>query len=96
VHKPGVGGEPYFSWGWDEITWFAHQPEAYNNAWLQYAWRWVREHDPNGWLQMPTQRCLADPVDGYGWYHANKRGPGCPHGFGQEDAIKGIWGSDPK
>lgn len=94
VARPGVGGQEYFSWGWDEITWFAHQPEDYRNEWLKYAWEWVRQHDSNGWLQMPTQRCLADPVDGQSWYHANRPGPHVPLGFDQEDTIRRIWGGE--
>ena len=34
-------------WGYDEITWFAHQPEAYRAEWLRYAWDWVRKTDPD-------------------------------------------------
>ncbi|MBN2452427.1 MAG: hypothetical protein JXR77_18720 [Lentisphaeria bacterium] len=92
--KGGQGGRPYWTWGYDEICWFAHQPEAYRNAWLRYAWRWVREHDVNGFLQMPGSRCLADPVDGLRWYEANTRSPACPNGFGQEETIRAIWAED--
>jgi hypothetical protein len=35
-------------WGYDEITWFAHQPEGYRAEWLRYARDWVRKTDPNG------------------------------------------------
>jgi len=85
----GVGG--CWVWGWDEISWFAHQDEAYRNQWLRYAWDWVREHDANGWLQMPGSRCLHAPVDGLGWYRANARSAACPEGFGQEETIRAVW-----
>ena len=50
--KPGEAGMGRFwVWGWDEITWFSQQPEAYRNQWLRYAWQWVREHDPVGYVQ---------------------------------------------
>ena len=32
---PGLGGS--WTWGWDEISWFANQPEAYRNEFLGYA-----------------------------------------------------------
>ncbi|MCK5862379.1 MAG: hypothetical protein KAH38_07830 [Candidatus Hydrogenedentes bacterium] len=91
--EPGKGGLPYWSWGWDEITWFAHQTEEYRNQWLRYAWDWLRENDPNGWLQMPAQRCLTGAVDGRKWYHGNTRSAAAPDGFNQEETIKAIWAS---
>ena len=84
------------AWGWDEITWFARQGEAYRNDWLYYANNWVRAHDSNGYLQMPAQRCLVDKVDGTTWYYANTRGENAPHGFNQEEAIKAIWNGTSK
>ena len=43
-------------WGWDEINWFINQPESYRNEWLEYAYSWVRENDPNGYFQLPLRR----------------------------------------
>ena len=99
--KGGQGGLRHWAWGYDEICWFAHQPEDYRNAWLRYAWDWVRTHDPNGFLEMPGSRCLADPVtkgDGgdLSWYYANHPSSAMPDGFNQEDAIKAIWAGDAK
>jgi hypothetical protein len=92
--KGGQPGLPYWTWGYDEIDWFARQPEAYRNEWLRYAWKWVRETDPNGFLQMPGSRCLHDPVDGKKrWYYANSRAS-FPEGFSQEETIKEIWAGD--
>jgi len=88
--RGGQPGVPWHTWGYDEIDWFAHQPEEYRNEWLAYAHRWVRETDPNGFLQMPGSRILHDPVDGKDWYHANSR-IFFPRGFHQEDAIRRIW-----
>jgi hypothetical protein len=92
--KPGEGGQPWWTWGWDEISWFAHQPEDYRNRWLRYAWDWVRKTDPNGFLEMPGSRCLHHPVDGLWWYRANTKGPSCPDGFSQEETIRAIWKED--
>jgi len=89
-----------FTWGYDEITWFAHQAESYRNQWLRYAWDWLKEHDPDGHLQMPGGRMLTNGPqfpDGSGkanWYFANTKSEACPRGSGQEETIKAIWASD--
>jgi len=88
-------------WGYDEISWFAHQPESYRNEWLWYAWNWLREHDTNGFLQMPGSRVLHDgPVTEDGkkiwWYFANMKSKACPEGFNQELTIKDIWQKQPR
>jgi hypothetical protein len=64
------------------------------NEWLGYAWRWVREHDPEGYVQMPGFRCLAGAANGHRWYDVNRSSAATPNGFGQEDAIRTIWTSD--
>jgi hypothetical protein len=94
AQKPSI-----FVWGYDEITWFAQQPETYRNEWLRYAWKWLKEHDSAGFLEMPGGRMLTHgPIAPEGgtvnWYFANTKSPECPHGFSQEDAIKAIWLSD--
>jgi hypothetical protein len=90
--QAGLGG--CWVWGYDEITWFSQQPEAYRNEWLRYAWRWVREHDQVGYLEMPGSRCLAGVAKGKQWYCANKASAATPDGFGQEDTIRAIWAQD--
>lgn len=93
--KPGMAGQgPFWVWGWDEITWFSQQPEPYRNGWLRYAWRWVREHDPEGYVQMPGMRCLAGAANRRRWYDVNRPGAATPDGCGQEDVIRSIWASD--
>src|SRR5580658_752481 len=91
-------GASIFTWGYDEITWFAQQPESYRNEWLRYARSWLREHDRNGFLEMPGGRMLtngpAASREGSGrinWYFANTKSAACPHGFSQEETIKAIW-----
>lgn len=78
-------------WGYDEITWFAHQSQAYRSNWLAYAQGWVRQTDPNGHLQMPGSRTLASPVGRLRWYYANNPSPALPEGFGDEAAIRAVW-----
>lgn len=95
--QAGIPGKKPFVWGYDEICWFARQPQDYRNAFLRYAWDWLRKEDPNGWLQMPTRRNLADPVNNGGtidMYQANTHSAACPHGFGQEETILSIWSRD--
>jgi hypothetical protein len=91
---PGTHVADWWTWGWDEICWFAHQPADYRNAWLRYADRWLRETDPNGFLQMPVSRCLCSPVGDVTWYLANTPSEATPQGFGQEETIKAIWAQD--
>jgi hypothetical protein len=90
-------GEPHMGgcwvWGYDEMSWFAHQDPEYRAHWLRYAWDWVREHDANGYFQMPGSRVLHAPVDGHGWYYANRRSETLLHGFGDEVTIRTIWSS---
>ncbi len=89
---PGDAGMgKFWVWGWDEITWFSQQPEKERNDWLRYAWSWVREHDHEGYVQMPGARCLSGAADGQRWYRVNNRSAATPDGFGQEDTIREIW-----
>ena len=88
--KPGAGGN--WVWGYDEITWFAHQNKQYRADWLKYAWDWVRQTDPNGFLQMPGSRTATSPDTR--WYFANNPSPAVPSGLADEEAIKAIWAGD--
>ena len=85
-----------FIWGYDEITWFSVLPEAARNAWLHYAWNWIKEHDPNGHLEMPGSRVITPPrgSGGLRWFWANTRGDACPNGSNTERTIKEIWAAD--
>ncbi len=87
--QAGAGG--IWIWGYDEISWFAHQSRRYRADWLRYARDWVRRADSGAHLQMPGSRTLASPVEGKRWYHANDPSPAVPGGFGDEEAIRSIW-----
>ncbi|MBR9854320.1 MAG: hypothetical protein GYB37_07035 [Algicola sp.] len=81
-----------FIWGYDEITWYALQPEDYRNQWLEYAWDWIRDVDPNGFLQMPGNRKVVPSSEVWQErYRANSQSWTCPEGYGQEETIKAIW-----
>jgi ankyrin repeat protein len=91
------GGQPIgfpWIWGYDCGSWFAHQNLQYRNAYLKYAYNWLRENDPAAHLQMPTRLNLAVPVEGVKMWHGNMRSKACPDGFNQEEAIKAIWESE--
>jgi hypothetical protein len=92
--NPGKPSKSPFIWGWDEITWFALKPEAERNDWLRYAWKWLKQTDPNGHLQMPGSRVMTPgKPDAPGWYWANTRSDACPQGFNTEETIKELWGT---
>jgi len=87
-----------WTWGWDEISWFANLPEQSRNDWLWYASGWIAVNDPNGHLMMPGARVVAsnDAVVGEGYvsnwmYNANTFSGNCLNGFNQEETIKKIW-----
>ena len=88
------GGGYNWVWGYDEITWFAHQSKQYRSEWFHYAWNWVRKTDPNGYVEMPGARILSSPLDHLRWYYANTPSSVVPEGFGDEDVIRAIWKSD--
>ncbi|MGJ7029729.1 hypothetical protein [Niabella hirudinis] len=82
----------HFIWGYDEITWFYLQPEAYRKQWLQYAYHWVRSQDPNGFLQMPVSRVVSlCEGKGGGKYRGNTRSATNPDGLNVEETIKELW-----
>jgi hypothetical protein len=90
--NPGKRSKPPFVWGWDQITWFALLPDADRNQWLRYAWKQVKEGDPNFHLQMPGSRILTPgKPNAPGWYWANTRSDACPDGFNTESTIKELW-----
>lgn len=86
----------HFVWGWDEISWFSLQNENDRNNWLEYAYNWVRETDPNGHLQMPVCRMISCPNETLRSYFANTKSAACPVGYSQEETIKRLWNSRKK
>jgi hypothetical protein len=90
--EPNTKGQFNWVWGYDEITWFAHQSREYRSNWLQYAWNWVRSTDTNGWLEMPGSRTARSPDTQ--WYFANNPNAAVPTGLGDEEAIRAVWAAD--
>jgi hypothetical protein len=84
-----------FVWGWDEISWLSLQPEDYRNEFIKYAYQWLKDNDPNGFLQMPGNRMITCPNETAGSYRVNTRSDACPIGYSQEETIKMLWGELP-
>ena len=84
----------YHPWGWDEISWYAKQPETYRNKWLKKVWKWIKITDPNGHIEMPGYRWLCCPNKTNNIYQANTKSEDCPYGYNQEETIKAIWKKD--
>jgi hypothetical protein len=89
--KEKAGDIPFWVWGYDEISWFAHQSKQYRTQWLIYVYNWVKKTDLNGHLEMPGGRQTTSPLDHKKWYYANEPGTGTPDGQGDEDTIREIW-----
>eukprot|EP00040_Diaphanoeca_grandis_P011034 m.56471 g.56471 ORF g.56471 m.56471 type:complete len:433 (-) comp22251_c0_seq2:52-1350(-) len=93
TNHPGVQDpkDTFHPFGYDEISWFAHQPPAYRDWWLGYAASWLAQNDPAGHFEMPALRPLSDGVfstrPNIDYYDATNTGDG----FGQESAIAAIW-----
>jgi hypothetical protein len=78
-------------WGYDEISWFARQPEQYRNEFLEYAVSRIAEVDSLGHLQMPGSRNITNSATSTGTYRANTKSKTCASGQNQEETIKKIW-----
>jgi hypothetical protein len=89
LDKPSFGEEISW-WGFDEISWFANQPQWYRSQWLKYIYNWVRETDPMGHFEMPGRRTAALRQQNGSirqmMYSASKT-----DGFGDEDTIREVW-----
>jgi len=87
---PGRPAEGYFIRGYDEITWFSLKSEEEQEAWLEYAFNWIRKTDPNAYMQMPVSLLVTDGTS-QKRYKANIMSPACPNGTGLEVKIKELW-----
>lgn len=81
--KPGQRGQWPWLWGLDEISWFAHQPQAYRNRWLVYAAGRVPQLDPDASFQMPGRRNVTGTAQNEQLYRADLAG--------QAETIQRIW-----
>lgn len=88
---PGVANiSEHFVWGYDEISWFYKQPEAYRNEFLIYADQYIKRVDPVGFIEMPGSRVVT-LENGNTRYRANRVSESLPSAQSQEETIKAIW-----
>jgi hypothetical protein len=88
--------DSHFIWGYDEISWFYLQSEEYRDSWLKYAYNWLRENDPNGFLQMPVGRVVTVQNRETGGrlttrFRANPPSETIPNGKNLENTIRELW-----
>ena len=85
------------TWGMDEITWYANQPDWYRAEFLEYAYEWVMNEAPgDGFFAMPGQRVARiydenNNVLVWQYYAYNPQNH--KNGCGDEAVIKEIWAS---
>ena len=87
-------------WGYDQIAYFAHQPEDVRNHFLEYTYRWTQVNNPHAFFEAPFRRTLGNAPVAFtrngerAWnpdYQINNPSAACPMGFGQEDVLKSCW-----
>ena len=95
-HPGKAGLDDHFIWGYDEISWFYQKPKAEKEKWLEYAFKWLQEHDANAHLQMPGARVLT-LGDGGGRKTCRAVAPSdeIPYGMDVEGVICEIWAENP-
>ncbi len=89
--KPGTAIGPHYVWGWDEITWLYSQPVEYQRGFLEYAFNYMKDTDPTGYIQMPGARICQVSSSRREEYHCNTRSEASPDGQSTEETIKRLW-----
>ena len=75
-------------WGYDDISWFAKQPENYRNDILIYLYYKIKCFNNNGHFKMPIRRMYSEscpPLTSNPLYRC------ATNAFNQENTIKNIW-----
>ena len=75
---------PLNIWGYDEISWFANQPDAYRRQFLTDVRKMVAELNENGHVAMPGRRSTAGLS--VSWYIVNNS-KYVKEGFSDEEAV---------
>ena len=89
-------------WGYDQIGYFANQPEAVRNHFLEYTYRWTQINNPHAFFELPFRRTVGAAgvhfergddgrADVNPEYQINNKSAACPMGYGQEDIAKACW-----
>ena len=51
-------------WGYDQIAWFANQPEEGRNHFLEYTYKWTEINNPNAYFELPFRRMIHNAETG--------------------------------
>lgn len=88
------------TWGMDEITWYANQPDWYRAEFLEYAYDWVmNEAEGDGFFAMPGQRVARiydEDNNVLQWQYYAYSSQNHKDGTNDEEVIKEIWASNEK
>lgn len=91
-HPGEANPQDHYVWGYDEITWFWLQDVPSRRAWLRYAHAWLKEHDPNGHLEMPGARVVCLENGGPTFLsRAVAKSERVPYGMDIGQTIAEIW-----
>lgn len=88
--RPSTDG--YHIWGYDEITWFYLLSHEDKLSWLEYAWNWIRTHDPAGHLEMPGARVITTGEGPVFMGRAVAPSDSIPHGMDIEGKVTELFG----
>lgn len=79
-------------WGYDQIRWFAEQPEEERNKFLDYTYKWTAVNNPDAFFAFPLRRPMisGENYEGFPFYKINNNSDECPDGFSQEDAAAAL------
>lgn len=92
----GTEGKASELWGYDEISWFASQPDWYRRKFLSDLYEQIKGFGDDGHLQMPGRRgAYVHKLGKFDRYYVDSREYN-PNGFGDEETVIEIWKNDLK
>ena len=73
-------------WGYDQIAWFANQPEEGRNHFLEYTYKWTEINNPNAYFELPFRRMIHKRGSGKWLYPGKTTGCVTSSGHGVDRA----------
>ena len=75
-------------WGYDEISWFANQPDWYRRQFITDVRKMVADLNENGHVALAGSRCAyLEKLGKMDFYHMNNKSDAFSDGFSDEEAI---------